>query len=324
MNHYHYGEKVLIDCTADAIPPAQTKWKLPSAKEFKLLGNPLIIEALSFSDEGLYECMLDNGIGVANRTFTVIGQANRPPNISKPSIKQLNVTEGDDIELVCHCEMCKDEKIQLGWKHKNNIDIEYNPNDQFISSNIIDSNIIDYSLNIKNATADNSGVYNCTISNSFGSDVYSIKINVNESPKVASETGSYLHKCHSNQLVNFVVLETDSSKLTYPSNVYDCNASDVNHADISLLLLGKFISFKIPFFINTKKSRSELIQKKKDQNSKRSFNVFFDGTLNHLIIAFIINLLTFSLFSLSRECITNAIAYVRPLHNVILDVFISF
>lgn len=284
MNHYHYGDEVVIDCTADAIPPAQTKWKLPSAKEF--LGNPLKIEALSFSDEGLYECMLDNGIGVANRTFKVIGQANKPPNISKPSIKQLNVAEGDDIELVCHCERCKDEKIQLGWKHKNNIDIEHNPNDQFISSNITDRNIIDYSLNIKNATADNSGIYNCTISNSFGSDVYSIEVNVKQSPKVeiTSETGSYLHKCVSNQLVNFVELETDSSKLTYPSNVYDCNASDVNRADISLLLLGKFISFKIPFFLYF----IDTIQKCEEQKYSKKRSALILLIIIHMQYSFVI------------------------------------
>lgn len=266
-----YGEPVIIDCTADAEPPAQTKWKKPSAKEFEFLGNPLVIEKLSFSDEGLYECILDNGIGVANRMFRVIGQANKPPNITKPSVKQLNVAEGDDIELVCHCEMCSDGTIQLGWKHKNNIGIEYNPIDQFISSNINDSNVIDYSLNIKNATADKSGIYDCTISNSFGSDVYSIEVNVKPSPNVEvdSETGSYVHKCVSNQLVNFVELETDSSKSTHPTNVYDCNASDVNRADISLLLLGKFISLKIPFHLHV----IETIQKCEEQNySKKKRN----------------------------------------------------
>ncbi|XP_055324358.1 hemicentin-1-like [Sitodiplosis mosellana] len=236
INKVPYGQPLTIGCSANALPPAQTKWKLPSATEFKILEGPLHIEALSFSDEGQYECLLDNGVEpVATRTVKVRGEANGPPNILKPSIKQLNVSEGDDIVLNCHCEMC-DPLNTIFWTPETNED-ETNINDDIGEENEL-ANIIDFSRTIKNISLENSGKHTCFIENSHGSDSFSIEVNVKQSPNVKTlyEKSSY-HKCVSNPYVNSVELESKSSNVTFPSNVYDCNASDAHRADISVMLL---------------------------------------------------------------------------------------
>lgn len=251
-----YGESYPIECTAIALPPAQIKWKLPSATEFKIVDGPLIIDAMQFSDEGLYECMLDNGIEpVAMRQVKIIGDANSSPNISKPSVKQLNVFEGDDIILYCHCEMCQPLTL-LMWNHENHMH-ENRTNDSNVGIKMYDNaNIIDYPWSFKNISVENSGIYTCIMHNDYGSDTYSIEVNVRQSPKIATlqETSSY-HKCTSNQYAHSVELESENSNLTLPSNVYDCSASDAHSSDITIVLLGKFICFKYLQFSYMKQNK---------------------------------------------------------------------
>lgn len=243
-----YGDSLTIDCTARALPPAEIKWKLPSATELKMFESPLQIETFKFTDEGLYECIFDNGIEpAAIRKIKVRGLANGPPKISKSSIKQIKVSEGDDIDLNCHCEMCESQdvdKLILMWNSENNKQ-EKNVNNDLSKIKIHDLvNIIDYPLSIKNVTVENSGIYTCNISNEYGYDTYSIEVDVMQYRKVDTlqEKSSY-HKCTSNQYGNSVQLRSENSGETFPSNIYDCSTSDANNSDITVVLLGKFIIF---------------------------------------------------------------------------------
>lgn len=58
----HYGNSLNVSCSGYAIPPAISKWKLPNATNFEIIAIPLQIQKFDSSDEGLYECVLDNGI----------------------------------------------------------------------------------------------------------------------------------------------------------------------------------------------------------------------------------------------------------------------
>lgn len=143
-----------------AEPPASIKWKLPSTTEYEIFESPFRIDALKFSDEGSYECLLDNGIWPpAKRQVKIKGKANSPPKISKPSVRRIDLSEGDDIHLNCHCEMCKPLHM-LMWNHENN----KKENHFHDSPDIKDdpkANIIDYSWNIKNVSLENGGIYTC-------------------------------------------------------------------------------------------------------------------------------------------------------------------
>lgn len=235
-----YGESVDVNCTGVASPLAQVKWKFPMDTEFNIFETPLQIQSFKFSDEGLYECELSNGVEpAALRRVTLRGEAKNAPNISKPGIKYLNITEGDNLNLMCHCEMC--EPLQdFMWLHeysdgKNETNLsmsDYN-SDKF-------SNRIDYSLKIESVSVEDSGKYTCYLKNAFGSDTYSIELNVKIPPKIDKiEDKDMYHKCSVNQQANLVLFDAKDSTRTVPSHVYDCSGTDAHVADTNIVLLGK-------------------------------------------------------------------------------------
>lgn len=60
--HVSNGESLTINCTANSLPPAQAKWMKPFDTQFETVVGLLIIVEFDNSDEGIYECVLDNGI----------------------------------------------------------------------------------------------------------------------------------------------------------------------------------------------------------------------------------------------------------------------
>lgn len=230
-----YGESVAVDCSAIALPEAEIKWKFPLDSEYKEM--PLKIESFKFSDEGLYMCHLSNGLPTDSvRRVTLRGVAQSAPKLSKTDIRYLNVTEGDSVNLICHCEMC--EPLQdFMWLHE-----QFNGNNQtnlspgdYNSDKL--SNRVDYSLRIESASVNDSGKYTCYMKNDFGSDTYSVELNVKIAPKIRND-GTY-HMCSINQQVNSVSLHASDSNQTISSRVYDCSASDMQSTDISIVVIGK-------------------------------------------------------------------------------------
>lgn len=57
-----YGDSLSLNCTGNGLPPVQSKWKLPNGTEMDKSNLPLQIFDFETSDEGMYECVLDNGI----------------------------------------------------------------------------------------------------------------------------------------------------------------------------------------------------------------------------------------------------------------------
>lgn len=60
--HVSNGESLTVNCTANALPPAQAKWRKPFDTQFEIVEGPMRIVEFDSSDEGIYECVLDNGI----------------------------------------------------------------------------------------------------------------------------------------------------------------------------------------------------------------------------------------------------------------------
>lgn len=221
------------------------------ATDFKTYHSPLQIESFRFSDEGLYECNLDNGIEpIAIRKVVLRGEANSPPNISKPTIKHLNLSEGDDVNLICHCEMC-DPLHMLMWSFESNHDTSQTNNSTKDIGSDTFNNIIDYPWKFKNVSMENNGTYTCTMNNAFGEDTYSIEMNVKQSLKIPKN--ELHHKCDVNKFVHLVDLGWINSNSTkIPSEIYDCSASDIEHnINITVVLIGK----------NTKQNNYEIDRK---------------------------------------------------------------
>lgn len=235
-----YGDSVAINCTADALPPAKTKWQLPSAENVQIIESPLKIPSFQFTDEGYYICELDNGIEPpAQRTILVRGETIAAPNITKPTVKYVNISEGNNITLLCHCEMC-DPLDKLLWVFENDQHelTAHGSLEDVISSN--EHNIIDYQWKVENVSVNNSGTYTCQLNNQYGVDEYSIQVNVRQPPIVEKlEKDNLYHKCVVNKYVHFVEVKAKHPNLTIPSKVYDCNSFDGTSVDLTIVIVGK-------------------------------------------------------------------------------------
>lgn len=236
-----YGESVAVNCSAVALPQAQLKWKFPSDMEFKVFETPLQIESFTFYDEGLYVCELNNGIApAAVRRVTLRGVARDAPKLAKTDIEYLNVTEGDSVNLMCHCERCEPLR-NFSWlyepskgKNKTYLSPGDCKSDEF-------ANRIDYSKRIESVSVNDIGIYTCFVENDFGSDTLSIELHVKIPPKINQiRNDETYHLCSVNQEVNLVSIDANASSLTLPSQVYDCRSSDMHSNSTSIVLIGKF------------------------------------------------------------------------------------
>lgn len=230
----NYGDSLSIPCTADAVPAAQTKWKLPSSDEFKIFDGPLEIPSVNATNEGYYICELDNGIErPVQRKVLVRVDATEPPVIFKPNFKSINISEGDDITLVCHCEMCEPLETLMWTFEDNNHTIHESKSNDIQSDRF--SNKLDFFWKKTHVKANDSGTYTCQLINAFGTDVYSIDVNVKQPPTVQPEH-SY-HKCNANKDVTAFEVVANNAHTIAPV-VYDCSAS--NGVNATIVILGKF------------------------------------------------------------------------------------
>lgn len=237
-----FGESILLNCTGDAFPKATAKWKRPFSSKFEAIGSPLVISKISSTNVGDYICQLENGVEPkVQRTVHVHSQANDKPTVLKPSIKQVTITEGDNITLLCKCKQCLDGSEEILWYRDTPQKIaETNPIMNIDTDDV--KNVISYPWELMNVSLKDSGKYTCHFANGFGEDKYSIKLNVKKSLNIGNvKSGSHL-KCISNSDVNMIeVLEHQNTGTQLFSSVYDCTSTDAKDSDISVLLLGKCV-----------------------------------------------------------------------------------
>lgn len=70
--YIEYGDSLSLNCTGNGLPSVQSKWKLANGTKMDKSNLPLQIVDFETSDEGMYECLLDNGIeSVAVRRVTL-------------------------------------------------------------------------------------------------------------------------------------------------------------------------------------------------------------------------------------------------------------
>lgn len=232
-----YGDTMNTTCSAYGKPKVEITWKFQSIQNdtFETLAStPFPIVNFSKHNEGLYTCVLSNGIGNAvKRLIKTRIIANSAPNIFKADAKTVYVNIGDDLLLNCRCDMC--EPLIGFWIHVNN--------QNTISSKVGNLKIndwlnrVDFSLHLINISNDDSGLYTCHLKNDFGHSHYTLEVIVNEHLP-------FQHNSHVNngnvstsnaiQLMNDIIyskcLRKNVSTATNHElfDVYDCNAFNAN------------------------------------------------------------------------------------------------
>ena len=123
------------------------------------------IEDTQISDAGDYECSAENVAGRSTGTTTLI--VNEPPTIQlEPNDSLIRHTEGDEVRITCIASGTPNPTVQ--W--------EGQPAVQSLDSRDVGSNTA--YLNIYRVTQADAKVYTCTATNEAGTDIRTVRIDV--------------------------------------------------------------------------------------------------------------------------------------------------
>lgn len=232
----NYGSEIQLNCTGDAFPSVVASWSTPLSNGFRISGSPLNISSFKWMNQGVYECVLDNGIKFAALRKITLLATEKSPNFLKPTVREVTVFEGDDIAIDCMCERCE-YPGNLRWLHGNNS----NPlNSMNITANLMHDQQRKR-LEIKVISMNEAGVYKCQLECSPYEkcmDEFTITIDVRKPLAIANMPQSkQFYQCTSDKNVDSNKLNLDP---TISSNMYSCRSSlDDQTETFSVILLGK-------------------------------------------------------------------------------------
>ncbi|XP_015778144.1 PREDICTED: fibronectin type III domain-containing protein-like isoform X2 [Acropora digitifera] len=151
----HIHEKRTIFCDAIADPPPTYSWYrdgtqiTTASSKIRAEGNKLHFDEVSLEEDGMYQCVARNSIGmIVSSSWVHI--LNRTRIVRGPS--DLSVNEGTRVDL--RCEAVADSSLELHytWK-RDDATIEYNRRVQWLK----DQNV----LTIADLTVEDAGIYTC-------------------------------------------------------------------------------------------------------------------------------------------------------------------
>lgn len=145
------GRNFSVECLVDGFPEPKIYWM---RNEEKISNESLLnIDNLRLDDEGDYECIAENNMGVTKKGFHV--EINYPPRKKREINTSFEVVEDKIITLTC--DLIGNPKPHITWEFNS---LELNSSyDKYE----IDDNFLKFL-----ASVDDSGIYKCTGMNKFG------------------------------------------------------------------------------------------------------------------------------------------------------------
>ncbi|NXK97014.1 HMCN1 protein, partial [Formicarius rufipectus] len=177
----------LLECAAQGVPAPRVAWRKEGAV---FTGNntrysvaeegSLHIPSAQVADAGRYVCMATNSAGTERRRVDL--QVLVPPTIAPG---QTNITVTVNVQTTLPCETTGIPKPAVGWKKNGHLlSIDQNQNTyRLLSSG---------SLTIISPTVDDTGVYECSVSNDAGEDQRAVELTVQVPPSIADEATDLL------------------------------------------------------------------------------------------------------------------------------------
>ncbi|XP_056156143.1 neural cell adhesion molecule L1.1-like [Lampris incognitus] len=156
---YAPGETVRLDCQAEGIPTPTISWSIngqPLAEvdeetRRSVSGGTLILVDVKFSDTAVYQCEATNRHG-SILINTYIYAIKLPPQILSSDGVVYRVTEGGDVML--HCATFGSPRPQVTWEGEERMPLLSDPRMSLLTNG---------TLELSNASRDDSGEYNCFI-----------------------------------------------------------------------------------------------------------------------------------------------------------------
>ncbi|KAL9964707.1 hypothetical protein ACROYT_G028383 [Oculina patagonica] len=140
---------VTFHCWADSVPPPVLELRFKNSSLGHFVNGKFTIDQVKDSDQGMYECLASNNIGVgttAKLNLTVLV----PPSIEYIS-HDTTATEGDNVKLFCNST--GNPRPNITWTHLNDS-----------GARII---MTGETLTLSNVTRNQAGTYQCTATNNI-------------------------------------------------------------------------------------------------------------------------------------------------------------
>lgn len=171
------GENLQLECIPQGYPTPTVTWmkmgdELPPRTKFTNSGKLLSISAVDERDEGKYMCIAKSSAGEVSHYFDVIVEE-LPKWLTEPPQSQLTVI-GSDVHI--KCSVSGKPLPDITWRRNGEI-FRDNPNSK--------RRVLDDTVVLHDAAAEDSAVYQCEASNSHGSVLANINIMVmNMAPRI--------------------------------------------------------------------------------------------------------------------------------------------
>uniref|UniRef100_A0A672Z4L6 Cell adhesion molecule L1-like b n=1 Tax=Sphaeramia orbicularis TaxID=375764 RepID=A0A672Z4L6_9TELE len=176
------GKELQLECLPAGLPTPQIEWmkmggSLAERAQFDKFGKMLIISNIEESDEGKYMCKAKNPAGEAAHYFDVIVE--EPPKwLTEPPRSQLTVI-GTEVHI--KCSVSGKPPPVITWR-KNGEIFRVSPSNY----------VLDDTVELHNASPEDSAVYQCEASNQHGSILANVNIMVmNMAPLILTKNHQY-------------------------------------------------------------------------------------------------------------------------------------
>ncbi|XP_060630493.2 hemicentin-1 isoform X1 [Anolis sagrei] len=177
----------VLECVAEGTPTPKISWRKDGTvlagnnARYSVLNNgSLYIDSAHFTDTGRYLCMASNVAGTERKQIDF--HVHVPPSLAPGPV---NITVTVNVQTTLPCETTGIPKPTIIWKkngHHLNVDQNQNSFRHLSSGSLI----------IISPTVDDTGLYECTVSNEAGEDQREIALNVQVPPSLADEATDIL------------------------------------------------------------------------------------------------------------------------------------
>ncbi|XP_071607415.1 hemicentin-1 isoform X1 [Heliangelus exortis] len=178
----HVNASAVLECAAEGVPTPRVTWRKDGAvltgnntRYSMLEDGSLHIHSAHVTDTGRFVCMATNAAGTERKRIDL--QVLVPPTIAPG---HTNITVTVNVQTTLPCETTGIPKPVISWKKNGHLlSVDQNQNTyRLLSSG---------SLVIISPTVDDTGVYECSVSNDAGEDGRTVELTVQVPPSIADE-----------------------------------------------------------------------------------------------------------------------------------------
>lgn len=177
----HQGGELRLECQAEGVPSPLHSWVLPDRSVLTSTASSnsrvtmdtnatLHIPAISLSDRGLYRCVASNSAGAASATVHIY-VSSLPPVMQLPREEHLLLSPG--MPVYAHCSARGAPPPTLSWRIPNGTVVHPS---QFLHDNLFV--LPNGTLHIRKAGPKDFGNYECTASNTVGTDKRTVRVKI--------------------------------------------------------------------------------------------------------------------------------------------------